>query len=106
MTVYVGIIIGSFVSLRTRTQAWEHGDIEAVSSQLQKELPGLWGFSPRNLRLMRTFYEEWSPCLSSNERLQNLELTNSNTGEKESALVIWNFKFQIMARFRLRSSLA
>lgn len=84
--------IGSFVSLRTRTQAWGHGAIEAVSSQLQKELPGLRGFSPRNLRLMRTFYEEWSPYLSFNKQRQNLELTNSDTSEKESALVIWNFQ--------------
>ena len=35
----------------------------AVSAQLRKELPGLRGFSERNLYYMKTFYEEWSPFL-------------------------------------------
>lgn len=33
---------------------------KAISERLQKELPGLKGFSARNLRNMRMFYEEWN----------------------------------------------
>lgn len=36
------------------------GAIDAISERLEKELPGLRGFSARNLRNMRTFYEEWA----------------------------------------------
>ncbi|MBQ1779498.1 MAG: hypothetical protein IIZ93_15200, partial [Acidaminococcaceae bacterium] len=33
--------------------------MDAISERLDKELPGLKGFSARNLRNTRTFYEEW-----------------------------------------------
>ena len=33
-------------------------NMSALSDRLQKELPGLRGFSTRNLRNMRMFYEE------------------------------------------------
>ena len=39
------------------------GALFSISKRLQKKLPGLRGFSERNLKYMRTFYEEWSPLL-------------------------------------------
>ena len=53
--------IGGYISTNTRTDAWGTGAIEAISSQLQEELPGLRGFSATNLRNMRIFFEAWSP---------------------------------------------
>ena len=44
----------------SRSGVWGTGAVDAISEQLQKEMPGLRGFSARNLRYMRTFYEEWS----------------------------------------------
>lgn len=41
--------------------------------RLQAELPGLRGFSERNLRNMRTFYEEWQ-ALDSNSAVVTAEL--------------------------------
>ena len=42
-------------------------DIEVITlsqaERLQKELPGLQGFSERNIRNMRQFYETWSKLL-------------------------------------------
>ena len=52
--------IGKYISQNSREGFWGKGAIEAISEQLDKELPGLKGFSARNLRNMRTFYEEWS----------------------------------------------
>ncbi len=52
--------VGGFVSRNTREGMWGTGAIDAISEQLQKELPGLRGFSARNLKYMRTFFEEWS----------------------------------------------
>ena len=52
--------IGKYISLNFRNGFWGKGAIDAISEQLDKGLPGLKGFSARNLRYMRTFYEEWS----------------------------------------------
>ena len=57
LALYYGI--GRYVSANTRNKNWGKGVIEAISEQLQKELPGLRGFSASSLRKMRTFYEEW-----------------------------------------------
>lgn len=51
--------IGRFISMNTRKKNWGTGFIEAISTQLRKELPGLRGFSAPSMRKMRTFYEEW-----------------------------------------------
>ena len=53
--------IGGYISTNTRTGTWGKGAIDAISSQLQEELPGLRGFSATNLRNMRIFFEAWSP---------------------------------------------
>ena len=52
--------IGRFVSINSRLQKWGSGAIKAISEQLQKELPGLKGFSAESITKMRRFYEEWS----------------------------------------------
>lgn len=57
LSLYYGI--GKYISLNSRNGFWGKGAIDAIAEQLDKELPGLRGFSARNLRYMRTFYEEW-----------------------------------------------
>ena len=57
LALYYGI--GRYISINTRKKNWGSGFIASISKQLRKELPGLKGFSARNLRNMRTFYEEW-----------------------------------------------
>ena len=58
LALYFGI--GKYVSLNSRKGFWGKGAIDTISGKLQKELPGLRGFSARNLRYMRAFYEEWA----------------------------------------------
>ncbi len=60
--MYYGI--GSYVSKNSREGFWGKGAIETISRQLQKELPGLRGFSATNIKNMRSFYEEWSPVIN------------------------------------------
>ena len=60
--MYYGI--GCYVSKNSREGFWGKGAIEAISQQLQKELPGLRGFSATNIKNMRSFYEEWSPVIN------------------------------------------
>ena len=58
LKLYYGI--GKYISFNSRNGFWGKGAIDAISERLKKELPGLRGFSARNLRNMRTFYEEWA----------------------------------------------
>ena len=51
--------MGRYVSQNTRKGVWGTGAIKAISEQLHKELPGLRGFSERNIKNMRAFYEAW-----------------------------------------------
>ena len=47
LMLYYGI--GKYISQNSREGFWGKGAIEAISEQLDKELPGLKGFSARNL---------------------------------------------------------
>lgn len=78
--------VGGYLSHQSEIQAWGSGAIDTISEMLQKDLPGLRGFSGRNLRLMRTFYREWSPHLIPTP---NLELANSEL-PNERTPIIWN----------------
>ncbi len=96
LMLYYGI--GKYISLNSRSGFWGKGAIDAISGQLDKELPGLRGFTPRNLRYMRTFYEEWEILDSAEqpEKIEeivsgNLELTNSKL-EKTAIKSLWNLQ--------------
>lgn len=52
--------VGGYISSNTHSGAWGSGALKSISEQLQRELPGLRGFSERNMYYMKTFYEEWS----------------------------------------------
>jgi len=57
LALYFGI--GKYVSENSRKGTWGTGAIEAISTQLQRELPGLKGFSATSIKKMRQFYEKW-----------------------------------------------
>ena len=52
--------IGKYISQNSRQGFWGKGAIETISEQLRRELPGLRGYSPSNMKNMRLFYEKWS----------------------------------------------
>ena len=62
-SLYYGI--GKYVSENSRNGFWGKGAIETISEQLQKELPGLRGFSAANIKFMRQFYGTWCEDLKS-----------------------------------------
>lgn len=57
--LYLYFGIGRYISQNSRNGYWGTGAIALISDRLQRELPGLRGFKERNLKNMRTFYEEW-----------------------------------------------
>lgn len=76
--------IGRFISQNSRAGFWGKDAIDTISRQLSTEVPGLRGFSPRNLRNMRMFYEEWK-CLDTNLADASAKLDLGNKSADESA---------------------
>jgi len=61
LSLYYGI--GRYISANSRKGFWGTGALSQISSQLQKEMPGLKGYSETSLKDMRTFYEQWQPLV-------------------------------------------
>lgn len=60
LSLYYGI--GRYISVRTRKKIWGTNAIEIISEQLQKQLPGLRGYSTTIVSsLVRNFDPEKSP---------------------------------------------
>jgi hypothetical protein len=77
LSLYYGI--GRYVSLNSRDGFWGTGAIEQISNMLQKELPGLRGFSVANIKKMRNFYEEWHTVINRSFEMsetQDIEYSN------------------------------
>jgi predicted nuclease of restriction endonuclease-like (RecB) superfamily len=77
LALYYGI--GRYVSANTRKKNWGQGAIDAISNQLKQELPGLRGFSARNIKNMRTFYEEWQGLENHNSAVATAKFTEINS---------------------------
>jgi predicted nuclease of restriction endonuclease-like (RecB) superfamily len=87
LSLYYGI--GKYVSENSRNGFWGKGAIEAISQQLQKDLPGLKGFSASNIKNMRLFYEEWSLVINRQPSADDLEtLTVSELKLNENLLLV------------------
>lgn len=82
LALYYGI--GRFISQNSRAGFWGKDAIDTISRQLSTEVPGLRGFSPRNLRNMRMFYEEWK-CLDTNLADASAKLDLGNKSADKSA---------------------
>ena len=68
LSLYYGI--GRYVSINLQQAHWGTKALDTISDRLQRELPGLRGFSSGNLKKMRIFYEEWQ-CLSIGSPMAN-----------------------------------
>lgn len=81
LSLYFGI--GRYISEHSRKGFWGTAAIEQISERLQKELPGLRGFSARSIKKMRTFYEEWQPALNSAAVAAKLPLISNEILDSE-----------------------
>ncbi len=57
------LTIGKLISQKAKQEKWGAKSLEHLSEALQKELPGLRGFSASNIKKMRVFYDVWEPHL-------------------------------------------
>mgnify|MGYP003360278596 FL=1 len=83
LSLYYGV--GRYVSQNTRKGVWGTGAIKAISEQLHKELPGLRGFSERNIKNMRAFYEAWQKLDTNLETTVSKFQISDNEGFINSA---------------------
>ena len=83
LSLYYGI--GRYVSINLQQAHWGAKALDSISERLQRELPGLRGFSSGNLKKMRIFYEEWQ-CLSIGSPLANQLQQLENKIEELGAL--------------------
>ncbi len=98
LSLYYGI--GRYVSQNSRDGFWGKGAIEAISQQLQKELPGLRGFSATNIKYMRSFYEEWSPVVNRQPMAdENKNLTVSGDTELDEQLLLTEIRQPLAGEF-------
>ena len=71
ISLYYGI--GKYVSENTRNGVWGTDAIKQISMRLQKEWPGLRGFSESNINNMRQFFEEWAPYVNRQPTADDLD---------------------------------
>lgn len=100
LSLYYGI--GCYVSKNSREGFWGKGAIETISQQLQKELPGLRGFSASNIKNMRSFYEEWSPVINRQPMAdENKTLTAVSDSELNEQMLLIEIRQPMADEFNL-----
>lgn len=57
--------VGGYLMSSVEQAQWGDKVVEAISEQLQQELPGLRGFSKANIKKMRIFYDKWKDIFGS-----------------------------------------
>ena len=80
--------IGREISRRFQQQGWGTRIVDRLARDLQSEFPGVEGFSPRNLRYMRSLAEAWP----ESEILQQL-----------IAKLPWGHNVRVLAKLKERS---
>ena len=60
--------IGKSIVERQRKEGWGKSIVECLASDLQREFPGVGGFSPQNVWHMRAFYMAWTEEVSNLQR--------------------------------------
>lgn len=77
LSLYFGV--GLYVSANSREGTWGTGAIKSISSQLQRELPGLHGFSEESIKKMRTFAEFWSQYINRSPSATELKIGDTQS---------------------------
>ena len=73
--------IGKSLDRQFESEKWGAKVLDTVSERLQKELPGLRGFSASNMRKMRAFYQAW-------ENINLISSTLTNQFENRGKVIL------------------
>jgi hypothetical protein len=70
--------IGALIVIRQRSQGWGKSVVERLATDIQKNFPGMAGFSPQNIWYMRAFYLAWT---------EEVEILQRVVGESERVIL-------------------
>lgn len=104
LALYYGV--GRYISKNSRNGFWGKGVIAYISDRLQKELPGIRGFSETNLKMMRIFYEGWNmlDCNSSDtsDKLQPSHImTNTKSSDVTDDFQVTETQYEEIQKLQL-----
>ncbi|MFT4095059.1 MAG: PDDEXK nuclease domain-containing protein [Niabella sp.] len=77
--------VGKLITEKVKSEKWGAKVLEQVAADLQKELPGLRGFSSTNLKRMRIFYETWDTTILTDPILSD-QIGKSRKNEMKNGL--------------------
>lgn len=89
--------IGKSVSEKVEQEQWGKSVVEQLSKDLQSEFPGIRGFSPRNIRNMKSFYETYT----KNTKLQPLV---AEIGRVQNCIIIEKCKDELEREFYIKKT--
>jgi predicted nuclease of restriction endonuclease-like (RecB) superfamily len=89
--------IGKTISEKIEIEGWGNGTVEKLAKDLQTEFEGIKGFSVRNLRYMKSFYQEY--C--KNAKLQPLV---AEIGWVQNCIIVEKCKNDLEREFYLRKT--
>jgi len=99
--------IGGEIERKQSEQGWGKSVVEILAAELQKEFPGVQGFSARNLWLMRSFYIEYSQSeflhpAGAEIRLAPLPDTLMDIGWKKNVVIMQKCKDPMEREFYVK----
>jgi len=99
--------IGGEIESKQQEQGWGKSVVEVLAKELQKEFPGVQGFSTRNLWLMRRFYIEYSQKtflqpLGAEIKLAQIPSLLLDVGWKKNVVIMEKCKDPIEREFYIK----
>jgi len=76
--------VGRYVSQNSRENVWGQGALKHISEELQRELPGLRGFSETSIKKMRLFFEGWQAIFTNRPLLTDDLALVQNPEDKQA----------------------
>ena len=91
--------IGEEIDFQQRERGWGKSVVEVLAQELQKEFPGVKGFTARNLWFMRQFYMEYSSNLNLKPMISDLDMPIQRTALPPLvAKISWSKNLVIMQK--------
>ena len=92
--------LGKQITDKQENSAWGSGFIEQLSKDLKSEFPEMSGFSAKNLRYCKSFFQYYHDSSIWQQAVAKLESSSQNTEEDfldESSIILFRFHGDIIS---------
>ncbi|MFH1619116.1 MAG: PDDEXK nuclease domain-containing protein [bacterium] len=90
--------IGKSIVSRQQAEGWGRSVVERLASDLQREFPGVGGFSRQNVWYMRAFYSAWTEQASNLQR--SVGDLNSQNLPRVIGEIPWGHNLELLAKLK------